>query len=596
SFAPGGYFQTPLEEALPVEMRIRDQQRLPQVTIVYVIDRSGSMGAVGPSGVDNLELAKEAIIRSIDFLQPTDRAGVISFDSSGYWVANIQPILDRFGLQRLVASLRTGGGTDILAGMTLAARDIVSEPSERKHIILLTDGGADPNGLVKLTEDLLNDHDVTTSVIAIGAGAATFLQDMATGGGGYYHPVDVVENIPTIFTVETVLATRSYILEDAFVPTITANSPIMEGITSAPTLLGYVASSPRQTAQVILRGPGPYNDPLLASWQYGLGRSVAFTSDATARWGANWVSWSDFSRFWSQTVRWTITEGTSENLEPRIVMEGERARLVVDARDGDGAFLNGLTLQASMVDPSLEAELVPLQQTAPGRYEAVFAPDVEGAYFVRLTGNGVMDGENIEVGQTTGWVMSYSPEYDIRNAGADEDLLADLAALTGGRSLADDPGAAFAHTLGAQPAATNVWPWLLLVAVALLPFDIAVRRLVVTRRDLQHAREAIFGAASDAVQAPSERLSTLMAAKGRAQERTAEQAVDSPASTVGALRARRDEARTSRENPAAPAPSSSGERPRFTPEGGAGGTQAPPTPASTAGALLSSKRKRGKEE
>jgi len=139
-----------------------------------------------------------------------------------------------------------------------------------------------------------------------------------------------------------------------------------------------------------------------------------------------------------------------------------------------------------------------------------------------------------------------------------------------------------------------VWPWLLLVAVALLPFDIAVRRLVVTRRDLQHAREAIFGAAADAVQAPSERLSTLMAAKGRAQERTAEQAVDSPASTVGALRARRDEARTSRENPAAPAPTASGERPRFTPD--AGQTQAPPTPASTAGALLSSKKRRGKEE
>jgi len=89
SYGPGGYFATPLEEALPLESQIRDQQRIPQLTIAYVIDRSGSMGAVGPSGVENLELAKEAIIRSIDFLQPTDRAGVVSFDSEGYWIANI---------------------------------------------------------------------------------------------------------------------------------------------------------------------------------------------------------------------------------------------------------------------------------------------------------------------------------------------------------------------------------------------------------------------------------------------------------------------------------------------------------------------------
>jgi hypothetical protein len=87
TYAPGGYFQTPLEETLPLDMQIRDQQRLPQLTLAYVIDRSGSMSMVGPSGVENIELAKEAIIRSIDLMQPSDRAGVISFDTQGYWIA-----------------------------------------------------------------------------------------------------------------------------------------------------------------------------------------------------------------------------------------------------------------------------------------------------------------------------------------------------------------------------------------------------------------------------------------------------------------------------------------------------------------------------
>ena len=112
-----------------------------------------------------------------------------------------------------------------------------------------------------------------------------------------------------------------------------------------------MATTPKQTAQVILRTGDAFNDPILAAWQYGLGRSVAFTSDATARWASNWVSWDDFARFWSQAVRWTITEGTNNNVEAQVVMDGEQAKLVVDARDADGNFLNGLNLRSSLVSP-----------------------------------------------------------------------------------------------------------------------------------------------------------------------------------------------------------------------------------------------------
>ncbi|MBI1277368.1 MAG: VWA domain-containing protein [Anaerolineaceae bacterium] len=526
TYGPGGYFKTPLEDTLPVESQIKDQKRIPQLTIAYVIDRSGSMDAPSPSGIPNIELAKEAIIRSVDLLQPNDRAGVVSFDAVGYWIAHIQDVRDRVALERLVATLRASGGTDILAGMTLVAQEIGSEPSARKHIILLTDGGADPTGLVEISRKLYEDNGVTTSVIAIGTSVPGFLQAMANAGGGNFHSVITADEIPTIFTQETVLATRSYIIENAFVPTLTSNSPIMNGITSAPTLLGYVATTAKQTAEVILRGPDPFKDPLLASWQYGLGRSVAFTSDATARWGANWVSWSDFVRFWDQAVRWTITEGTTNNLESRVVMEGEQARLIVDARDNNGAFLNGLNLQFSLVDPNGNPNLQTLQQVAPGRYEATFAPNAEGAYLLSVQGNNPAD-QSLKLTQTTGWVMSYSAEYDRSKRSDGTALLKSLGDLTGGRSLVDDNGAVFSHNLRANVAGTSISPLLLLIAMLLLPFDIAVRRLIVTRTDLLKLRQALFGRVQ-AVEATSERMSTLLDAKQRARTRTDESGAANP--------------------------------------------------------------------
>src|SRR5258708_16951721 len=96
SYGAGGYLQTPLEETLPVESRIKDQKRIPSLLMVYVIDRSGSMEMVENGNTkNNLELAKEAARRSIEFLLPQDRAGVLSFDSNPQWLLPIPNVNDR---------------------------------------------------------------------------------------------------------------------------------------------------------------------------------------------------------------------------------------------------------------------------------------------------------------------------------------------------------------------------------------------------------------------------------------------------------------------------------------------------------------------
>lgn len=481
SYGPGGYFQTPLEETLPIDMQLKDQERLPQMAVIYVIDTSGSMADFSPGGFAKIELAKEAILRSLQLLGPLDHVGVVAFDTEASWVVPLGPADDRARISALVAGLRANGGTDIYAGLLAVSRVYPNDPSQLRHIVLLTDGGASEQGIPELVTEMYEEHEITLSVIAITGENEQYgqwIEDLPERAGGRFHHAFNADTIPEIFTEETIIASRAYIIEHEFAPTQTGSSPILSGITAVPPLYGYIGSSMKPAAQQILATDE--GDPLLAAWQYGLGRSVAWTSDATGRWAGSWVPWEDFARFWSQAVRWTITEGANQNVEVQVQQDGERVRVTVDALDEAGNYLNGVEMSASVVAPDLTPTALELRQVAPGRYEATFEPEHEGAYFVRVAGAGE-DGEEAAVAQTSGWVLAYSPEY--RSFEGDPDYLAHIARLAGG-GVVDEPAEVFAHNLRSERASQPVWPWLLLFAAALLPFDIAVRRLVLTRSDL----------------------------------------------------------------------------------------------------------------
>ncbi|MBX3084810.1 MAG: VWA domain-containing protein [Anaerolineae bacterium] len=518
SYGVGGYFQTPLEEMLPVDMQIKDQKRIPSLTMIYVIDRSGSMEIIGSSGVTNLELGKEAARRSLNFLFERDQAGVLSFDSDPQWLVPIQPVQNRAAMNIQIGKLRPGGGTDIYAAVREINRIAPSIQTTLKHVILLTDGGSDPFGIVDTVKSMHENYGITVTSIGIGTEVPAFMKDIASVGGGTYYNLRDLATIPQIFAAETVLATRSYIEEKEFVPNLTANSQIMKGITALPPLLGYVATTPKDTATVVLTAPG-YNDPILATWQYGLGRTVAFTSDAAARWSKNWVSWEGYQRFWSQVIRSTIVEGLDNTLDTHVEVRNGKTVLVVEARKDTGEYINGLSLDASVVDPKLAANGVKLRQVAPGRYEAELDPQTEGAYFIRVAG-GSASGTG-GVAQTTGWVLSYSPEYRLRSTNAD--LLNKIADLTSGRVVVGKPELAFVHNLIAEQASQSLWPWLLLSALLLLPIDIGVRRVVVTQTDLQKLNAWLrkklgIQERQGLAEAASSRISALREAKARATQ------------------------------------------------------------------------------
>jgi Mg-chelatase subunit ChlD len=523
AFGVGGYFQTPIEEALPVEMRLQDETRLPMMTVVYVIDKSGSMSETSVGGIPKVELAKEAIIRSVQLLTPMDRVGVIAFDETAMWVVPIQPVTDVGGIVERVSTIRADGGTDIYAGLLAVSQVLPDDPSTIRHVVLLTDGGASPEGIAPLVQELYDEHGITLSVIAIGQGYAPFIEELPEMAGGRFHYAYDADTIPEIFAEEVSLATRAYIMEEEFYPQLAGSSPILSGIESTPPLLGYVGATVKPTASLILSTP--MGDPLLAAWQYGLGRSVAWTSDATARWGIYWVTWDDYSRFWAQAVQWTITEGVHQNVEVRIEPVGDESRIVLDARDESGDYLNDLEVEANIIAPDMTTQMVTLRQVAPGRYEGTFTPEDEGAYFVRLAGADSGDEAPAAIAETTGWVLAYSPEY--RSLEGDPDYLAHIAELTGGRVIADSADV-FAHTLAMEYGTRPIWPWLLLAATLLLPIDVAVRRLVITRQDLL---VLAFWRRRQPVEERAPQMSALYRAKARAarQHPRAEEARPSPA-------------------------------------------------------------------
>jgi uncharacterized membrane protein len=554
SYGVGGWYETPLEETLPVEMTIDDPERFPPMSVVVIIDKSGSM-AVQEDGVQKIRLAGEAAARVAELIHDVDQITVIAFDDRAADVIGPLPGTQREEVIAQVIRLQAGGGGIYVRESLEYALTILDDaPHTVRHVILLADGSDSEHqeGVREMVEERIAGQNMTLTTVAIGAGQdLNFLEEIAELGGGRYYFTDRAATLPVIFAQDTQLAMRSYIVEEPFFPQQVSSSPIVGGIESVPRLLGYVATTPKPAAQVVLASHE--EDPLLASWQYGLGRSVAWTSDASGRWARTWVTWDGFAHFWSQAVRWTVAQQTGTPVEVSVTQEGETAHVQVDAIDETGGFIDGMRIAASMVGPAGQTEQVELAQTAPGRYEGAFTPRTEGAYLLRVTG---VQAGGEPVALTTGWVQGYSPEYAALEA--DPVTLESLAGLGGGRVL-EEPAAAFAHTLQGEGTRRDLWPLLLGLATLLLPFDVALRRLALGRRDVARARTwvrerlARRPAASPPVEQPSP-VSRLFEAKERAEPPRPPMSAPAPPERAAPAERAAPPERTGRAAPTPPSP------------------------------------------
>jgi uncharacterized membrane protein len=494
AYGAGGYTDTPLEETLPVDMGVRDRQKQPDVALVVVIDKSGSMdachcnsfeggmgnGGAGIAGVKKTDIGKEAILRAASALTAQDELGVVAFDEGAHWVVQTAPLGGVADLQGSLNAITPNGNTNIFAGLDQAVQSLEKATATRRHIILLTDGWSSSGQYDQILADM-KAAGITLSTVGAGGGSNPFLEGLARRGGGRFYNAANPSSIPDIFLKETQQVSGQQIVEEKFFPIQTSSSPILRGLDDGlPSLLGYNGTTAKSAAQTVL--VTARDDPLLAQWQYGLGRSVAWTSDTTGRWAKSWIGWDGFATFFSQMVGWTFPGEESGGIEASFVDRGGRTYLRVESVADDGSARDFYRTRVGLIGPDLAPATVDLSQVAPGVYEAPVASLESGAYAVRVTQT---KAGSPALGRTLGLVAPTPAEY--RLLGANEPLLAAMRSATGGRAI-ETPAEVWVHDLQTTSTFTDLWPWLLVLALLLWPLDIALRRVSLGRRELADGR------------------------------------------------------------------------------------------------------------
>jgi uncharacterized membrane protein len=472
SFGLGGYYRTPIEEALPVTMEVKQKVEIPSLAVVLSIDRSGSMAMSTDEKVTKLDLAKEAAHLVVDLLDERNEVGVMSWDTEFIWDSPMRGARDKAAIHHAIATIKAGGGTDGYPALKESYQVLFDRPALLKHVIFLSDGQMTRGDFAGLLRRMAKDK-ITVSTVAIGKDADVQLMvDIAKWGKGRFYYTEDSQTIPRIFTLETQLASKASLVEQPFKPQLTApNHEAMQDINwkTVPPLGGYVATTVKQNAELVLMSH--QEDPVLATWRYGLGRAAAFTSDAKAKWGVLWLRWGEFNKFWAQLTRWTLRSGSRSDTTAIVQRTDQTGEVVVDAVDGKGEFINFLDSQIGVVAPSRERSVVDLEQIGPGRYRGRFPAPQEGVY---LVGMAQRKAERVVGSQLAGLVVPYAQE--LRDLGVDETLLRELAELTGGSSL-QEPQDAFLKMRRRSRIAVDIWPWLVgFVALMMVP-DIALRRV-----------------------------------------------------------------------------------------------------------------------
>lgn len=488
SFGAGDWANTSIEKAMPVDFQIKNAKVSAVTALMLVIDKSGSMAG------EKLQMSIAAAKAAVESLLPTDQIGVIAFDSAAEEIVPLRPIGDKpHRVLKMIDRLASGGGTNLEPGMRRGYEALERSKASVRHMIVLTDGQTMGSGFEQMASSA-KAKKISTSSIAVGPDAARgLLQQIAARGGGKYFQVVNPKALPRIIIHETRRVARPLIFEDpqGFPLRKTHSHEILSGIDGPiPPITGFVMTTLKENPLVEAplvapRQPAPHNT-LLATWNYGLGRSVAITTDGGQRWTQGWAKWEGQEKLFVQAIRWSMRPAAGKsNFTIATTVKDGRLQVVVHGLSASGEFVNGASLSGSLIREGGEpAQEFDFRQTGPGRYTSDSELPDAGSYLLAVhpgPGEGLL---------RAGVNVPYSAEF--RENEANENLLISLASLHAPSvphgeiiRLPEEPRDwhrfagpnIFRRDLPRACTVTDAWPLALLLGAFAFLFDVANRRL-----------------------------------------------------------------------------------------------------------------------
>jgi Mg-chelatase subunit ChlD len=445
-----------LDRVMPAKLA---PPRSPEGTcVVLIVDKSSSMEG------RKMELARVASIGVIENLRTVDTIGVLIFDNSFQWAVPIRKAEDRTLIKRIVAGITPDGGTQIAPALTEAYRKTVPVKATFKHIVLLTDGISEEGDSLSIAKEAVAQN-ITISAVGLGQDVnRAYLEKIAAFSKGKSYFLNDPAGLEQILLKDVMEFTGSTAIEKAILPVVERQTEVLDGVgmESAPALKGYTKFIAKPTAETILSID--HKDPLLARWQYGLGRATVFTSDAKNRWAEPWLAWKGFDRLWANLFRDILPhaqagEATAEfdPVNSGLDVTYRLARNVPDPKTIPEIFVLG---------PDNFRQPVEVRKAGDGLYKGrVNIGARQGLFRIRPV-------EDSRVFPETGY---YRQEVELGDYGSNEQLLRQMTGFTGGR-YNPSPKQVFDPQGRSVPSTTRLWPGLLGLAVALNLLELVIRK------------------------------------------------------------------------------------------------------------------------
>jgi uncharacterized membrane protein len=563
SFGPGGYQQTPIEMALPVDCEIKAKKAVGRGGLILIMHAS----EMADGNKWQKIIAKLALQR----LSAADMIGVCDFGFLGNtvnWQIPFQVIEDQKDAMFGAIDRMTPGDMPDFDPFLQAAADTLSDPKHNlavKHVILISDG--DPNFSNRAALQKMTDNGITCTTIGVATHGVNEDNKMkliaestkdANGKTGSFYKVTDPSKLPAIYIKESRKISQSFIYDKPFDPALQVVGGPTEGIgRPLPKMYGFVRTTNKQspTQQMQVEGPpdaqGEQQFPVVASWRYGLGKSAAYTSDArndSRAWGRDWAASPIYQKFWENTINWAMREAERGKLTMVTEYRDGKVRVTLDARDEKDKAVIGLALKGRVTAPNKpqpgdKVPTVEFKPTGAGQYVAEFDAQEAGAYFVNVQAETEQigpDGKPVIDPVTklpkmvpfdaarAGVTVPYSPEYaDLESNTA---LLKRIADTTGG-NYHEEPAdpvelAKQAEFFRKGPetirAVLPFWFWLLFAAGLILLFDVGVRRISVEPKEVRTAAAKAWGWARRKPVADEEEEGGMLGALGQRKRQTAD--------------------------------------------------------------------------